>query len=296
MLSSLFSTALFAIATLHSRVSASPTNLVLRAAVVSYNGPQVVVDPVGVYMRVTRLHDGSLLGGYAAGDGSNKVLRVTKSTNEGASWKVIGTVDSQPYASHDLDNAFPLQLPGGRIVFAFRNHDLDSNKMPTYFRLTVCYSDDGGVDWRYLSQIDERATNGVNGLWEPFLRNARDGSLQAYYSSENSGGDQDNLMRISRDGGKTWSGPRPVSGVDRDGTRDGMTGVAEAGYFTVDAVYSDDDDGLTWQQGNRQRIYTAASRRGAGAPSVINIGGTLVVDFMTNETKTQIAPSSMVDR
>ena len=56
----------------------------------------------------------------------------------------------------------------------------------------------------------------------------------------------------------------------------------EAGYFTVDAVYSD-DDGLTWQQGNRQRIYTAANRREAGAPSVINVGGTLVVDFMTNE-------------
>ncbi|OAA71876.1 glycoside hydrolase family 93 protein [Akanthomyces lecanii RCEF 1005] len=271
--------------------------MVPRAAAVSHDGPQVVVDPAGVYMRVTRLHDGSLLGGYAAGDGSNKVLRVAKSTDEGTSWKVIGAVDSQPSVSHDLDNAFPLQLPGGRIVFAFRNHDLDGNKKPTYFRLTVCYSDDGGVSWKYLSQIDERAKNGVNGLWEPFLRNARDGSLQAYYSSENSGGDQDNLMRISRDGGKTWSGPRPVSGVDRDGTRDGMTGVAEvndngrlicvfenteAGYFTVDAVYSD-DDGLTWQQGNRQRIYTAANRREAGAPSVINVGDTLVVDFMTNE-------------
>ncbi len=92
MLSNLFSTALLAIATLQSHVSASPTDMVPRAAAVSHDGPQVVVDPAGVYMRVTRLHDGSLLGGYAAGDGSNKVLRVTKSTDEGTSWKVIGAV------------------------------------------------------------------------------------------------------------------------------------------------------------------------------------------------------------
>lgn len=56
----------------------------------------------------------------------------------------------------------------------------------------------------------------------------------------------------------------------------------ESGYFSVDAVYSD-DDGLTWQLTARQRVYTAANHREAGAPSVINVGGKLVVGFMTNE-------------
>lgn len=226
MLKNLVSTAFLALAALQSHASANPVRMTPRAAAVSHDGPQVSVDPAGVYMRVTRLHDGSLIGGYAAGDGPNKVLRVSKSTDNGGSWKLIGTVDTQPSATHDIDNAFPLQLPGGRILFAFRNHDLNADRKPTYFRLTVCYSDDGGVSWKFLSQIDERPLNGQNGLWEPFLRNAKDGSLQAYYSSENGPADQDNLMRVSNDGGNTWSAPRPVSGTDRDGTRDGMTGVA----------------------------------------------------------------------
>lgn len=227
MLSKFFSAAMVAMAAFQGPASASPLDMAPRAAAVSQAGPQVSVDHDGVYMRVTRLNDGSLLGGSAAHDGPNRVLRASKSTDNGNSWHVVGTVDSQPAASHDLDNAFPLQLPCGRILFAFRNHDLGGDKKPTYFRLTVCYSDDGGANWKYLSQIDERPRNGVNGLWEPFLRVAKDGSVQAYYSSENNPGDQDNLMRISHNGGQSWSGPRPVSGTDRDGSRDGMTGVAE---------------------------------------------------------------------
>lgn len=41
------------------------------------------------------------------------------------------------------------------------------------------------------------------------------------------------------------------------------------------------DDGFTWN--TRTRLYTASNGAGAGAPSVINVGGTLVADFMTNE-------------
>jgi hypothetical protein len=52
----------------------------------------------------------------------------------------------------------------------------------------------------------------------------------------------------------------------------------------VDAVFSQ-DDGYSWN--SRIRIYTAANNREAGAPQVINVGGTLVVDFMSNEAGTQ---------
>ncbi|KND88089.1 hypothetical protein TOPH_07320 [Tolypocladium ophioglossoides CBS 100239] len=272
--------------------AAPPADIHARA--VSSAGGQIVVDVGGVYMRATRLSDGSILGGYSAQDGQNRVLRVVKSTDGGASWTRIGTAASTPAAMHDMDNAFPLQLPNGRVLFAFRNHDLTASGSYTYFRITLCYSDDGGHNWSFLTQIDERPMNGVNGLWEPFLRVSRDGTLQAFYSSENSANDQDNIMKTSKDNGNTWSGPRPVSGEGIT-SRDGMTGVSnidnngnvicvfentESGPFSIDYVLSQ-DDGFTWN--SRTRLYTAANGKNAGAPHVINVGGRLVASFMTNE-------------
>lgn len=50
------------------------------------------------------------------------------------------------------------------------------------------------------------------------------------------------------------------------------------------------DDGATWQ--NRRTIYTAeGENNNAGAPQIINVGGTLVVSFMTDED-TQVYPIS----
>ncbi|KAK2594718.1 hypothetical protein QQS21_007568 [Conoideocrella luteorostrata] len=256
-----------------------------------------LVDINGIYMRATRLHDSSILGGYAAQDGPNHVLRVVKSTDDGSSWTQIGSVATSVSATHDLDNAFPLQLPSGRILFAFRNHDRTASGEYTYFRITVCYSDDNGYNWKFLSQVAERPAQGVNGLWEPFLRVSASGAAQVYYSSENSANDQDNLMKISTDNGASWSGPHVVSGEGVT-SRDGMSAVAEikgvegdrnlicvfenteSGPFSVNYVVSH-DDGLTW--GGRTRLYTAKNGKDAGAPYVVNVGGTLVTSFMTNE-------------
>lgn len=198
-----------------------------RAATVGPTGGQVVVDGGGIYMRATRLKDGSIMGGYAAQDGPNHVLRVVKSTNNGGSWSPAGSVASDASATHDLDNADVVQLPSGRLLFAFRNHDRTSSGNYTYYRITICYSDDNGATWHFLNQLDERAAGAQkNGLWEPFLRVSRNGTVQAFYSAENNGGDQDNLMKTSTDNGQTWRGPFPVSGQGIT-SRDGMTGVAE---------------------------------------------------------------------
>jgi hypothetical protein len=53
--------------------------------------------------------------------------------------------------------------------------------------------------------------------------------------------------------------------------------------FSVNAVLSR-NGGQTW--GERRRVYTAPNNREAGAPWVVNVGGTLVVSFMTNEEQT----------
>jgi len=180
-----------------------PLNKRLPGRVVNA-GSTVVIDPAGVYIRATSLKDGGLLAGYAASDGSQHVLRTAKSTDGGQSWHHQGEVYRAETATHDVDNAFPFQLPNGRILYAYRNHDRTSSGY-TYYRITVSYSDDGGVTFKYLSTVAQRAASGVNGFWEPFLRLANDGTLQCYYSGENNANDQDGFMRQSTDGGETVS-------------------------------------------------------------------------------------------
>lgn len=247
----------------------------------------------GTYPRANFLADGSIIGAYTATVGDNHQLTLVRSTDDGSSWSYLGNAASRPAATSDLDNPYPLQLPSGRILLAYRNHDKLSNGTYTYYRITLSYSDDNGVSWNYLS--DPASDPGdVNGNWEPFLRNAQDGSLQLYYSRENSGADQDSLMRTSTDGGQTWSTATTISGSDIT-ARDGMLGVAtvsgseliavfetsQNGLFTVNSIHSP-DDGKTW--GNRTRVYTpTGTNNNAGSPQVANVGGTLVVSFMTDE-------------
>ena len=205
--------------------------------------------------------------------------------------------------ANDIDNPYVLQLPSGRILCAFRNHSKDpSSGSYTYFRITVAYSDDNGKSWSFLSQ-----PNGdpgpVNGNWEPFLRNAQDGSLQIYYSRENSAADQDTIERSSTDGGNTWADAQTISGAGIT-SRDGMTGVTTitgsslmavfesetSGTFTINAITST-DDGKTW--GNRKTIYAPSNvNTSAGAPQIVTVGGALGVSFMTNEDSDLTSPSS----
>ncbi|KAL8678191.1 MAG: hypothetical protein Q9186_005445 [Xanthomendoza sp. 1 TL-2023] len=267
----------------------------------------------GTYPRATRLRDNSILAVYTAFQSGSNVLLTVRSTNNGLSWSPVGEITRGLSASNDIDNAFLIQLPASnRILCAFRNHSKDpTTKAYTYFRITITYSDDGGASWKYLSQ--PASDNGpVTGNWEPYLRNALDGSLQLYYSRENSAQDQDTLQRISRDGGASWSTAMTVSGAGIT-SRDGMTSIATLsspngnsnsnskslilvyetstmGLFSLGAVFSA-DDGRTWN--NRRTIYTPSSpHTSAGAPQVVNVGGTLVVSFMTNEDESRSAPST----
>ncbi|KAK3395097.1 glycoside hydrolase family 93 protein [Podospora didyma] len=275
------------------------------AATVQRAGDPVLIDQAGIYIRASPLSNYSandIIAGYAAQDGRDHVLRVARSTDGAKSWQPLGEVWRADSAARDIDNAMPLKLPNSpRILYAFRNHDrIPSTGEYTHYRITVCYSEDGGRTWQFLSQVADRDANrnpgANNGLWEPFLRMAKDRStVQVFYSSENNAHDQDNLMKYSRDGGKTWHGPIMVSGGDKSSARDGMTGVAEidaqgnlicvfetteSGHFSINSVISH-DDGYSW--GSRARVYTAADNKNAGAPQVINVSGGLVASFMTNE-------------
>ncbi len=271
--------------------------------------PTLTGSPVslgaGTYPRATRLRDGSILAVYTAFQSGSNVLLTVRSTNNGGSFTPFGEITRGPSNANDIDNAFLIQLPApsNRVLCAFRNHSKNpTTGAYTFFRITITYSDDGGKSWRYLSQ-PASDDGSVTGNWEPYFRNAVDGSLQLYYSRENNAQDQDTLQRTSRDGGLTWSTATCVSGCGTT-ARDGMTSIASlanskslilvyetstVGIFSLGAVFST-DDGRTWS--GRRTIYNPSSpNTSAGAPQVINVGGTLVVSFMTNEDQQLQTPS-----
>ncbi|KAL1745333.1 glycoside hydrolase family 93 protein [Schizophyllum fasciatum] len=257
-------------------------------------------DTDGAYPRVALLADGTLLGSYEATASGIKKLWVSRSTDGGKTFSAHGSISESP---GDTDNAFLIERPDGAILAAFRNHDLDGNRNPTYYRLTLCISKDGGANWEFLTHITERAAtpDHKNGVWEPFMRYAKDGTLQVYYASENRDDDQDILLQTSTDGGASWSGTSIVAGATTTG-RDGMPGVAEFdgglicvfettegrnGKFIVKSVIST-DDGANW--GQRSEVYVPADAgRNAGAPQVATTTtGTLVTSFMTDEDGTEL--------
>lgn len=277
-------------------------------------GDLVLHDSPATYPRLARLSDGSVLLGVTRFDPPARVLAVQRSVDDGRTFQPWGEVTR---CAGDCDNLFLLEVPAPpeeekegegegageprpRVLAAFRNHDVadDPARLPTYFRITVCESLDGGRTWAYLSQAAEKPA--PNGLWEPFMRLGAGGEVQMAYSQELGPGDQDTVMRASRDGGRTWSGARTATGAG-ERLRDGMTGIAPAadrgarpalvmvlettrrpGAFSVEAVVSY-DDGETW--GHRQPVY-APARPGAsaGAPQIgAFAGGGLAAAFMTDE-------------
>ncbi|KAJ4991501.1 bnr asp-box repeat domain protein [Stagonosporopsis vannaccii] len=260
-------------------------------------GDAVVFGKGGTYPRAIKRADGSLFGAYTQTQGTNTTIQTVRSTDNGASWQLQGIVDTGPKATKDVDNPYVHELPDGKLLCAFRNHDRATATTFSYYRITVCVSEDGGASWKYLSTpASDRA--GPTGNWEPFLQQALDGTLQLYYSRENSAVDQDSLLRRSDDGGRTWTSAQVISGTGIE-TRDGMLGVAhiaasskakiaifETGNpgvghpFNVKTVRTE-DDGETWSS-ERTVVYQPDGYN-AGAPQIIRVGDKLVASFTTNE-------------
>ncbi|KAL7622836.1 hypothetical protein AAE478_006515 [Parahypoxylon ruwenzoriense] len=117
-------------------------------------GDPVVIDSTGEYIRVSFMNDSSLLGGYVGRDGSQNVLRAVWSTNGGQSWNYPGEVFRGELATHDINNAIPLQLLNGRIIYA-----------PQWqaCRRTAVYDAWGTLAASFVTNEDVDGTNGYDG-------------------------------------------------------------------------------------------------------------------------------------
>lgn len=260
----------------------------------------------GTYPRATFLKDGSMLACYTSWSGPNTVLAVARSTDGGHGWSSIGSISTEISATNDLDNCFLHQLPSGRILAGFRHHSKSGSDY-TFYRLVVCYSDNNGARWQYLSTPATSSTPKL-GIWEPFMMDALDGSLMFYFSRETKtdSSDQDNILIRSTNGGSSWSSEQTISGGGIT-CRDGMVGVARlgSGSRTLIAVFeslSPDtgvhsveslDDGATW--GNRRLVYkSSVGGASNAAPQVAYVGGKLAATFQTNEDDTNLQPNVKV--
>ena len=115
----------------------------------------------GTYPRLANIK-GGILAAYTATDGDEKILKISRSTDGGKTFSALGTVAS---GTGDLDNPDLIQLSNGNIICTFRNHDGKNYSDYTFFRITASVSTDGGKSWTFLSQVDQRAAAGHNGLW-----------------------------------------------------------------------------------------------------------------------------------
>lgn len=250
----------------------------------------------GTYPRLARLSDGSILAGFTRREGNQRVLHISKSTDGGNSFFDWGEVTR---GVGDVDNLYLLEVAPSTILGAFRNHDLGPGG-PTYFRITVCQSTDGGRSWSFLSQAAEKGA--PFGLWEPFMRIGSRGEVQLTFSQEFAHDDQRTMLVVSHDQGRTWSQPVCIEG-EKERLRDGMTGITTTidngrdalvmvfettryGTFNVEAVVSY-DHGNTWH--HRHEVYVPPRGHNAGSPQIASFAdGSLAVVFMTDEDSERV--------
>lgn len=141
--------------------------LVPRAAIQPSVDPTVIsLSPTGggTYPRLLNVQ-GAILAAYKVLANGVSTLLISRSTDGGKSFSAWGTVTS---GTGDIDNPDLIQLPSnGPIICTFRNHDKNSSGDFVFYRITAAISTDGGRNWSFLSQVDQRpaANPNENGLW-----------------------------------------------------------------------------------------------------------------------------------
>ena len=252
---------------------------------------------VAYYPRAATLADGRSLVVFAHPTPVGRVIAGFFSSDGGRTWTNYRRISEHP-GPVDLDNAFPLQLADGTLLVAYRRH----NRNAQLFRIEISSSTDGD-QWAVRATV----ATGSQGIWEPFLLASPDGTVQAYYASEEGcHPDQRIEMRTSIDGGKSWG--TPVVVAEKRGSRDGMPGVVRLNDRELLAVFEAQDVppfrfvirgvrsldlGRTWSV-TRQLIYRpdnpVAAPWAAGAPSIIRLlDGRLIVSFQSDEKNAFLA-------
>ena len=121
-----------------------------------------------------------------------------RSTDGGLTWSPrIPTIVNSPHG--------PVQLKDGRLLYAGKQLWTGEKK------IGVCESKDDGLTWNWLAEIPARkGDDPVASYHELHAVEAADGTLIAQIRNHNKENAGWTLQSESRDGGRTWSEPRPI--------------------------------------------------------------------------------------
>ena len=234
----------------------------------------------------------------ARGRDGGTALVMSATADGGRTWREVGTVATDRSPRADLGDGNAVRLRDGRLLATYRR-----NHAPSSFAIEVSESRDGGKSWATQGTVERSSTQG-RGLWAPFLLVTDRGEVQCYYDDEalpaekGSPGHQWIAMRMWREG--AWRGPTVVAREPTGLSRDGMATVVSLGngrlLCVVEAVraeaphagllraFRSTDDGRTW--GGPETVYAPKDARfHAFAPSMVRVGGRLILLFATNEDR-----------
>ncbi len=200
--------------------------------------------------------------GYQKDSKGGLQLEISRSSDQGRTWKVIGSV-AEP--GRDVDNAQMIRLKDGSILLACR-----SVRWQESYRLPVYRSTNGGITWKKYSLIDSNegapGTLGKpdQGMYEPHLLFLDNGELAVMYANEKYAKQYSQIIsqRISKDNGRTWGEERKVV-LDpaHPSSRPGMpvwTKMKNGRYMLTYEIcgpeqcaiyYKTSDDGVHWPEG-----------------------------------------------
>ena len=284
----------------------------------SSNKANLILDR-SIAPRGVRQPDGGVLLGVTRTISGRHVIQAVAGRQPLGTWEIRGDVEkSISPKKGDLGNPSPFVDKNGRVLMAFRDHASTESRMT--YQLRVEYSDDNGLTWnRWGSGGDGVIDSSNHGLWEPFLYRDAHGDLRAVYAKERAPQScngkpvekQDVVMRMSRDGGKSWGAEQVVAsaGLSREGVptvarlRDGSYVLAFESWRNEACEtlnpklvirYMQSKDGVQWS--NKSLLYSPTPLREsaesqlqdypvASWPYALGLqDGRLLILFTTNES------------
>jgi sialidase-1 len=194
-----------------------------------------------------------------------------------------------------------LPLRDGRLMLAWTEFFTGNGSDWGSAQISALFSSDSGRTWKNKTLLQENI--GTMNVMEPDLLELQSGKIAFLFCRKNSEADCQPMARYSRDGGKTFTPPKPIpvnpmpayTGMNNDRLIQLKSGrLVLPLWYTPDyridkhirtRVYYSDDDGETWKQ-SKTLVDLPDSPSGAQEPGVVELkDGRLLLWVRTDKGK-----------
>jgi sialidase-1 len=194
-----------------------------------------------------------------------------------------------------------LVLKDGRVMLAWTEFYTPVGSDWGQARISALFSKDQGRTWTGKTVLQENI--GKMNVMEPDILRLKSGKVAFLFCRKNSEADCLPMSRMSTDGGKTFSEPKPIpidpypsyTGMNPDRLIQLRSGrLLVPFWYTIDyrvdrhirtRAYYSDDDGVTWKQ-SRTLIDIPDSKAGAQEPGVVELkDGSILMWIRTDKGK-----------